>query len=646
MDELKSFVGFNFYLDLSLSITYSRKKQVIQFIKDQKGIIDFSCSTKTNFFITTVDNIDDPENYKISPAIKNGAHIVEELFLFDCLDKNEILDFTTYRHILGTNNRKITEKQQQSYVSPSVNLNTSIKPLFSSSTTPITTTTTTNSTFTSTIKPISTYTSTYSSSSFLSSIPKYTPPSYSFNIKPISTPPPILPSTFSYTSLLKPNITSPLSTLSNTTSSKVVSFKSKEKVEQQPEEEEDFFTNFYYDNESDNESVSNESVSSEQDLFGSIFDTQSSVIPKTIINETPITSSFISESKLSSTFNKHSTTSETQKRKELLEKKKFERLELLNQKENQKKELLEQRKKEKELKLSSLNAEKEKRIEAEKERRKLVLETVKSKVNFTPINSAANVTPKLSVRIDKDKSGYENNLYLKQIKQDKKKKLLETRELEANQKKNEKELRRQQYLQGVEKEKLEQELEKQKALEAFLVRKAKREAKALLGEKPVVEERPDEDLRKIFVSGIDFKDIQENKKLKPKQKVDIQKKRLDALLKYMNNFGRVQKRNVFESHFFITYEDSESAAKAKTYFENIENRKTVVNAIKSQLTMLKLDELIAPNHKFYVKLVKSQIKAQKKETNKQKEIEAKIEQDKVNEELQWESQFDEWETAK
>ncbi|KAF2074883.1 hypothetical protein CYY_003802 [Polysphondylium violaceum] len=662
--QTKSFVGANFYLDLSLGVGYSKKKQIIQFIKDQKGVIDFSCSNKTNYFITTVENIDDSNNYKTLSAIKHGAHVVEELFIFDCLDKNEIQDFTTYRHIVGTNtisNKKISSSftttpttstapklSTYTFTPSSLTSTTATKPLLSN-----TTTTTTSSIF--------------SSSSLFSSNYKYTPPPpISFNVKPIPTYTPTIAPTFSYTSLLKPVVPISSPVLSSPT---IVQPKTSTTIQPKvskslstKEAEEDIASFFAFDlfddDEDDQEEQESfggsldeyqddeESMSDSFDIFDLFNDDSESTITPTITT-LPTTNNKPSQPQPSTTTTTKSN-SESQKRKDLLELKKSSRLELLNQKENQKKQLLEQKRVEKELKLLALNAEKEKRIEIERERRKKVLETVKSKVTFVSSNTSSFSSPSFFTldKQDKDKSGYENNVYLKQVKEEKKRKQKEAKELESLQKAQEKEQRKQAYLDGVEREKQQQELEKQKALEAFLVRKAKREAKALLGEKPVVVEKPDEDLRKIFVGGIDFKDIQENKKLRPKEKLAIQKKRLDSLVKYMNNFGRVQKRNVFENHFFITFEDISSAAKAKSYFENIEHRKIVSTSIKSQLVLLKLNELIAPNHKFYVKIVKSQAQAEKKEVQKERQVQAKIEQDKVDEEIKWESQFDDWDVAK
>ncbi|EGC38833.1 hypothetical protein DICPUDRAFT_96781 [Dictyostelium purpureum] len=197
-------------------------------------------------------------------------------------------------------------------------------------------------------------------------------------------------------------------------------------------------------------------------------------------------------------------------------------------------------------------------------------------------------------------------------------------------KKQEKEERTRAYFE--EKQSEEDRIEKEKAqkkkedLEAYLKRQEKRlkkEQEALERERkeqePPVAELPNEDLRKLFVGGINCEDLDDKTKRDAKKVEKIKLKRLNFLLHHFSAYGEVQKRVVKldKGVFFITFKKIENCEAVVKHYSNMENKLKAIESIKLDP---KATPQTTPNKHFYVRRVKNFDNAKKKEV---KDIAAK-----------------------
>eukprot|EP01132_Coremiostelium_polycephalum_P005596 gene5596-6964_t len=348
--------------------------------------------------------------------------------------------------------------------------------------------------------------------------------------------------------------------------------------------------------------------------------------------------------------------------KEKLEKKKLEQNEIKLQKQLDKQKQLDEKKREKDEKLKKLAEEKANKIKLESERRKEVLTKLSKPVFTSSLSDSSNSVSINSTPIESISS------YINQIKAKDNK---EAKALERDRKRAEKvhkqeqaqkalELKKQQKIERTnayhakvldEQKQLEDERKRKQdeSYQAFLLRQEKREKKKIEkqnengGVEVVEEEIIHQDLRKIFVGGIKFDDL-EKVRLKPSEKTKIVKKRVSYLLAEFNQFGKVIDRNVRpqvalqDASFFVTFESSDDAQKAAKYFSVNENRKSTQEKIKNLVQQQNKSIHITPG-KFYVRLVRSSVTQQKvveKEKRIAAEEKAKIEKEiKDKEDAEW-----------
>ncbi|GAM18337.1 hypothetical protein SAMD00019534_015120 [Acytostelium subglobosum LB1] len=306
---------------------------------------------------------------------------------------------------------------------------------------------------------------------------------------------------------------------------------------------------------------------------------------------------------------------------QLLEIKRREKQQVLDEKNREKQLMIEEKKKEKEEKLRMLQKEKEAKGSFERERRKEVITSIsvggKSKgASLFAVNEQEVQAAKAAAKVAKEAERLKFIEDARQKKQANKDAIqLRVRDDRDN-KLKEKDQRRNAWVEKTEaeKNKLAQEkaaINKEK-YEAFLERERRREQRALNGVSYEPKKRdphlPDEDVRKVFVSGIKFDDTTKPSAIfmTKKKEQSFRQKRVSMLLEDFNRFGRVTRRtvNVEKGHFFVTYETIEAANEAVEHFANIENRQAVVENIKRKLVELKKPTIIAPDHHFYVRMNK------------------------------------------
>ncbi|KAK5581600.1 hypothetical protein RB653_001637 [Dictyostelium firmibasis] len=653
------FKGKSFCLDFPTSLSPTKKSQYTQFIKKNGGKIDFSITSKTNYYITHHSNIIS-QSLRTKNALKLNIAILLDTFIYDCFNnKINSLDFINYLYINGVPaNETINETVIENSISQTFFFLCDILSTFEHNTKP--------SLSTNDSLRISSDDSD-SCSSFVEEEEedRLSESSYGLDMFSVNSDSDYHP----HITKTLPTITTTTTTTTTTTSTTTTPTK---KTIFNPITSTKIFS-------------PTSLISKSSNLFTPTITTASSISSPLISTSTLTTNLFDSITNDINKSNKPLSKFELLllQKKENADKKKIEIQKIEEEKKRIKDEQLELKRKEKQEKLEVAQKEKQIKIESEKERRKFVLEKTKSSLspdqlikltksnitvnnnnnNNSNNNNKNNINNKLkstSFGLQIDHEGI--RIKKEQEKQDRLKKV----EIEKETKKREKEERTRLYhgnkieLERIEKE---EKIRKQKeSLEAFLKRQEKRLAKEKKEQKEreelkqngidaavtttvvVKEPEVDEDLRKLFVGGVNCDDIT-NKLIDPKKLEKIRERRIQELLKLFDKFGQVQKRTINSSKglFFITYKDIESCTKAVEFYSTPDNRKFAIEEITKKP---KKSPLYNPNQKFYVKLVKSNEKAKKKQFFDKNKIEnLKI---TAKNELQKEedAEFADWKVAK
>ncbi|KAN0040827.1 hypothetical protein ACTFIV_003363 [Dictyostelium citrinum] len=665
------FKGKSFCLDFPTSLSPTKKSQYTQFIKKNGGKIDFSITSKTNYYITHLSNIES-QSLRTKNALKLNIGILLDTFIYNCFDNkiNSSSDFINYLYINGIPaNQTINENVIENSISETYfilnNILSTFKQPTTSSISSININNNNNGNYDRNDDNEEDYESDYSESESSygldmfsinsdSNYRPYIPKSLPTITTTTTTTPPIKSTSFNTTP--STNIFSPTSLISTTTTTTTTS-----------------------------------------SIFSSKLFTPSSLISAT---STPVNlTNNLFESitnDLTNKSNKPLSKFEILllQKKEDNEKKKMEIQKVEDEKKRIKEEQLELKKKERQEKLEQSQKEKQIKIEAEKERRKLVLEKTKSTLSTDQLIKLkkSNITINNNTNTNNNNNNNSNgnnkktNGKLKSTsfslqidhegirikKEQEKQDRLNRIEIEKETKRREKEERTKLFHDNkneLERIENEEKIRKQKeSLDAFLKRQEKRLAKEKKEQKereeakqqnsigttiepPTVvittkEPEVDEDLRKLFVGGINCDDITDTKILRDSKKLEkIRNRRIQSLLKLFDKFGQVQKRTINSSKglFFITYRDIESCTKALEFYSIKENRKLAIDEITK---LPKKSPLYNPNKKFYVKIVKSNEKAKKKQFFEKQKIEnLKI---TAKSELQKEedAEFADWDIAK
>lgn len=329
-------------------------------------------------------------------------------------------------------------------------------------------------------------------------------------------------------------------------------------------------------------------------------------------------------------------------RKLELEKKNQEIQLQLAAKQVERQKALDQKKLEKEEKIRLMNLEKEKKIQAESERRKSVLERLNIKpTSYLEASSLTSSHSSIKLNNPTINSKHSKQQQVPINKKSKKQEKQEKREQDETQKRLAKEERTRIYNENkIKQDQLDKETKEKEMAESlrlFLLREEKRKKKLQLEmEKIAAESNPDtpksttevkkvepkeqpgihKDLRKIFVGGIDFVELEKKYSRKPSQLSKLKLKKISYLIPYFNQFGQVEERSVAKDHFFITYQKVEDAQRAVEHFKVLENRKLLTADMEKKLTESKAELLLACSS-FYVRLTKSVKKVQLTEKNQQ-----------------------------
>ncbi|KAN0014413.1 hypothetical protein ACTFIU_000731 [Dictyostelium citrinum] len=660
------FKGKSFCLDFPTSLSPTKKSQYTQFIKKNGGKIDFSITSKTNYYVTHLSNVES-QSLRTKNALKLNIGILLDTFIYNCFDNkiNSSSDFINYLYINGIPaNQTINENVIENSISETYFILNNILSTFKQPTTPSTSSISSNNinnnhnnnsnnngNYDRDDENEEDYESDYSESESSYGLDMFSINSDS-DYRPyipkslptiVTTTPPPPRKSISFNTTPSTNIFSPTSLISTTTTT----------------------------------------TGTSSSIFSSKLFTPSSLVSATSTSVNLTNNLFESiTNDLTNKSNKPLSKFEILllQKKENNEKKKMEIQKVEDEKKRIKEEQLELKKKERQEKLEQSQKEKQIKIEAEKERRKLVLEKTKSTLSTDQlIKLKSNITINNNVNNSngnnkKTNGKFKSTSFGLQIdhegirikKEQEKQDRLKRIEIEKETKRREKEERTKLFHDNkneLERIENEEKIRKQKeSLDAFLKRQEKRLAKEKKEQKereeakqqnsiesPVVitkEPEVDEDLRKLFVGGINCDDITDTKILRDSKKLEkIRNRRIQSLLKLFDKFGQVQKRTINSSKglFFITYRDIESCTKAIEFYSIKENRKLAIDEITK---LPKKSPLYNPNKKFYVKIVKSNEKAKKKQFFEKQKIEnLKI---TAKSELQKEedAEFADWDIAK
>ncbi|KAM9973888.1 hypothetical protein ACTFIW_007550 [Dictyostelium discoideum] len=614
------FKGKSFCLDFPTSLSPTKKSQYTQFIKKNGGKIDFSITSKTNYYITHLSNIES-QSSRTKNALKLNIDILLDTFIYNCFDnKLNSLDYFNYLYVNGLPaNLTINENIIENSISETYFVLNNILSTFKQQTT------TTTSSSLNTIN---------------------------------------------------------INTINNNCN---YGFDDKEIYEEEYESSElSYGLDMFEESSSLSSSSSSSSIFSPVSLISTTQPSPSSLLTFTSTLNSNLTSNLYES--ITNDLNKPSKPLSKfelllLQKKENNEKKKLEIQKIEEEKKRIKDEQIEIKRKERQDKLDQSQKEKQIKIESEKERRKLVLEKTKSTLTHDQLIklTKSNITITNNTNNNKNTNNKNNKLkstsFALQIdhegirikKEQLKLERLKKIEIEKEEKKREKDERTRLFHDNkneLERIENEEKIRKQKeSLESFLKRQEKRLAKEKKEQKDredgivdsttttstttiVKEPEVDEDLRKLFVGGINCDDITDSKIVKDLKKLEkIRDKRIQSLLKLFDKFGKVQKRTINSSKglFFITYFDTESCTKAIQFYSIKENRKAAIEEISK---LPKKSPLYNPNKKFYVKIVKSNEKAKKKQIFDKQKIENLKATAKNELQKEQDAEFDDWEIAK